>query len=446
VAQVLFVGVMSAAACAALAVGVRRGLRQHAGAIALSAGIVGLFLLPIVMELVLYKPNNLDYVRAYLERYPNPNQGLVVAARYLLSFLTFSKDADLRVYAPAYGLLAQAARTPAVMTYWGIFGAGLCASVAMAVSCRKVISRFLWVVLAECVVIAGLFLYWANRITGDMYNFNGFFFYSIHLLGLFLIAGVVSGWQVNRRPGLERWCRLLWVIPFVCMGAVAGEFRNSNPGTPAILTVADGLRGMDSYELLFQHDDWITATGVANQLVRRGQAFCVTDNWGFMFGHEYECRPSMKRRKVVITNTAWYDLGRQPLKLPVVIDTEEVSARREGFYAAEYAPEGNHCWSGRQASLTFTLERDAVAEEYRVTVTGSVLPYRPVEVSINGHRLGAADGIWKSSASFVARREWLRPGEINTMTFDTTNAGPITGDARELGFALMGVRIEAAGQ
>jgi hypothetical protein len=132
--------------------------------------------------------------------------------------------------------------------------------------------------------------------------------------------------------------------------------------------------------------------------------------------------------------------------VPVAIDMEEVSARREGFYAAEYAPEGNHCWSGRQASLAFTLERDAVAEEYRVTVTGSVLPYRPVEVSINGHRLGAADGIWKSSTSFVARREWLRPGEINTMTFDTTNAGPITGDARELGFALMGVRIEAAGQ
>ena len=86
------------------------------------------------------------------------------------------------------------------------------------------------------------------------------------------------------------------------MAAVAGEFRNSNPGTPAILTIADGLRGTDTYELLFQHDDWITATGVANQLVRRGQAFCVTDNWGFMFGHEYECRAGTTPRKVVITD------------------------------------------------------------------------------------------------------------------------------------------------
>jgi hypothetical protein len=299
--------------------------------------------------------------------------------------------------------------------------------------------------MAECAVIAGLFLYWANRITGGMYNFNGFFFYSIHLLGLFLIAGVVSGWEVNRRPILGRWGRLLWVVPFVSMAAVAGEFRNWDPGTPAVLAIANGLRGADTYELLFQHDDWITATGVANQLVRRRQAFCVTDNWGFMFGHEYECRAGKTPRKVVITRNAWFDLGRQPLKLPVVMDTEEVWARREGFYAAEYAPEGNHCWSGRRASLTFTLESEAVAAEYLVTVTGSVLPDRPAEISINGHRLGVADGIWKSSTNFRVGREWLRPGEMNTLTFETANAGPITGDARELGFALMGVRIDAAG-
>ena len=183
---------------------------------------------------------------------------------------------------------------------------------------------------------------------------------------------------------------------------------------------------------------------VANQLVRRGQAFCVTDNWGFMFGHEYEFRPSMMARKVVITPTSWFELGRQPLRLPVVIDTEEVSARTEGFYPPEYEPEGNHCWSGRSASIIFTLDREAVAPEYRVTVTGSVLPYRPVEVWINGHRLGVAVGIWKSSTDFLAPRELLRPGDVNTMTFDTANAGPITGDTRELGFALMGVRIDAA--
>jgi hypothetical protein len=73
-------------------------------------------------------------------------------------------------------------------------------------------------------------------------------------------------------------------------------------------------------------------------------------------------------------------------------------------------------------------------------------PDLAVEVSINGHRLGAGDGIWESSTSFAAWRELLRPDGVNMMTFDTANAGLTSGDARELGFALMGLRIEAAGR
>ena len=447
-AQFLFAGVMSLAACTALAVVTfrdparRRDLRQHAGTVALSAVIVALFLLPMVLELVLHKPNNLDYVRAYLEKYPNPSQGIVVAARYLLSFLTFSPDIERRVYAPASGLLAQTASNPYAATYWVLVAACLCAAAAMAVRCPKLLSRFTWIVLAECAVISLLFLYWANRITGEMYNFNGFFFYAIHLLGLFLIAGTASTWQVNRRPDLERWSRVVWAVPLLSIVAAAGAFRNPDQGMPAIQKISDQLRAPDRYELLFQHDDWPTAVGVANRLARRRQDFCVTGSWGFMFGYEYVCASAAASRKVVITQTAVYDLGTQPLKLPVTIDMEEVAARKEGFYA----PEGDHCWSRRTASLAFGLDREARAKAYRVTLTGSVLPERPVEVSLNGRRVGVADGIWKSSVSFLAGGDTLRPGEVNRMTFDTPNSGPITGDARELGFSLMDVRIEAAGR
>ncbi|MCX6626535.1 MAG: hypothetical protein NTW28_02750 [Candidatus Solibacter sp.] len=448
VVQFLFAGIMSLAACLALAIGAfgaragRQVFRQHAGALALSAGIVVVFLLPMVLELVLHKPNNLDYVLAYLRRYPNPDRGILVSARYLLSFLTFSKDADQRVFAPASGLLAQAASTPHVAIYWAIFTTGLCAAVALVRRFPKLRTRVALTVLAEGAVIGVLFLYWANRITGAMYSFNGYFIYSIHLLGLFLIAGTVSAWQANRQPRLGRLGRLLWAVPLISMVAVAGEFRNLDMGSPAIRKISDELRSQDTYQLLYQHDDWFTAAGVANQLVRRRQAFCISADWGFLFGYEYVCRPSMTPRKVVITSTAWFNLGRQPLKLPVVIETDEVTARKEGFYA----PEGDHCWSQRTASLFFSLERDSGAAQYRVTVTGSVLPYRPVELSINGRRLGVVDGIWKSSISFLAGREFLRPGEVDRMTFHTASSGPIAGDARDLGFSLMGVRIEAAGR
>lgn len=452
VAQILFAGVLSLAACVAALVWVlrapagRRVWRQHVPAFALSVGIVALFLLPMVLELVLHKPNNLDYVRAYLQLYPDPHQGIVVASRYLLSFLTFSGDAVSPVYAPASGLLAQAASTPHVAIYWALFGAGLCASVAMTMQRGKRHSRFAWVVVVEGAVIVALFLYWADRITGAMYQFNGFFIYSIHLLGLFWMAGTISAWLADRRPHWGRWGRLMWAVPFLSMVAVAGEFRNPDTGAPAIRKMSDEMRSPGVYELLFKHDDWPTAVGVANQFVRRGQAFCVTGDWGFMFGYEYVCRPSMTPRKVVITGTAWFELGRQRLKLPAVIEPDELSARMEGFYAPEHSNAGNSCWSGRTGSLFFSLEEDSAAAEYRVTVTGSVLPYRPVEVSINGRRLGVMDGIWKSSISFLTGRDALRFGDINQMIFHTADSGPTAVDARDVGFSLISVRIEGVGR
>ena len=114
----------------------------------------------------------------------------------------------------------------------------------------------------------------------------------------------------------------------------------------------------------------------------------------------------------------------------------------EGFYAPEHSLEGNYCWSGRTGSLYFSLEGDIPAAEYRVTVAGSVLPYRPVEASINGHRLGVMDGIWKSSISFLTGRDTLRFGDINQIEFHAADSGPTAVDARDVGFSLISVRIE----
>ena len=79
----------------------------------------------------------------------------------------------------------------------------------------------------------------------------------------------------------------------------------------------------------------------------------------------------------------------------------------------------------------------------RITITGSVLPERPVEVTLNGQRVGTLDGIWKSGKSFECGRGMWRFGEANRLGFDTAKAGPVAGDARELGVSLIRVRLEA---
>jgi hypothetical protein len=294
----------------------------------------------------------------------------------------------------------------------------------------KAVPRVVWIVIGECALIGLLFLYWANRITGDFYNFNGFFVYAIQPLGLFAIVGVLSaGWREKRRA---KW---VWVVPFAAMPLMTAELRNPERGSDAIARMSEELRSAGPVRLVFQHDDWDTAAGIANQLARRGQAFCVDPGWFFLFEREAVCRPGTEFARRVVTAYGVFEAGRRPLLLPVRIGADGVSELREGFYPCE----GDHCWAGRSASLGFTLAGGAPA--YRVTITGSVLPGRPVEVDLNGVRLSVLDGLWKSSATFDAPGSAVKAGEMNRLTFECAGAGPIAGDARELGFSLMTVEI-----
>jgi len=429
VAQFLFAGVLSAAACTMAAMGEWRAGRRLAGhgkAIAASVGIVALFLLPMVLDLAVHRPNNLDDIRAYLARYPDPHRGLANAVRYFVSFLAFEPDA-VQAQIGGQSLPLRLGRTP--LLYWAIYLAALGGAVWVAARRAKAVPRIVWIVMGECVLISLLFLYWANRITGAFYNFNGFFIYAIQLLGLFAIVGVLSaGWRA-------KWVWAAWLVPFAAMPLMAAELRNPDRGSDAIARMSEDLRSAGPVRLVFEHDDWDTAAGVANQLARRGQAFCVDPGWFFLFEREAVCRPGTEFARRVVTASAVFEPGRRPLVLPVRIGADEASTLREGFYPCE----GDQCWTGRSASLGFTLAGGAPA--YRVTITGSVLPERPVEVRLNGVRLGVLDGLWKSGASLDVPGSAVKVGEMNRLTFECAGAGPIAGDARELGFSLMTVEI-----
>ena len=437
VAQLLFAGVLSLMAWAAALWWTWRAhaFRKYRGAFALSAAIVGLFLLPIALDLVLHRPNNLDDILAYLRRYPNPSRGFAVASKYLLGFLLLSQDTSRLVMGPVSGLFGQARQAPHVVVYWALLAAGLAASAVLAA--RGMRSRFAAMLLAAGVVAGLLFLYWGNRITGEMYTFNGYFFFSVHLLALFWIAGTISAWQARRRPLPARWTTALWALPFLCMLPASAEFRNPDLGARMVDEIARALPPGPTLQLVFRHDDWDTATGVANQLARRGQPFCVSPEWWYMFGRDAVCAAGATTRPVLLTNRAWFDLGHQPLPLPLSIDAHDTAARREGFYA----PEGDHAWTASAATLYFTLLPHP-AGALKLTVTGSILPERPVEVTLNGRPLGTLDGIWKSSATLAVPREALRFGEENALRFRTANAGPIAGDRRVLGFSLVNIRLE----
>ena len=428
VAQILFAGTMSLAACVSLAVR-RTPLAGHWKTIAASLGIVALFLLPVALELAVDHPNNLDDIRAYLARYPDPHLGMAIAVRYYLSFLAFLPDSTV-VMGGGPSLPAGCFRRRTLRST----GGSIWLRCAAAVASRKA-PRFVWVVAGECLLVSALFLVWANRITGDLYGFNGFFIYGIQLLGLWSIAGTLAArWKVP-----ERWARAAWIVPFAAMTAMAGEFRNPDLGNDAIRRMSEELRPVGAVHLVFRHDDWDTAVGIANQMARGGQAFCVDSGWYYMFGRRYVCRPGAAGfAQRVVTRTAILQPGRRALPLPAVDRRGRCHCTAGGLLRLRAL---DHCWTRRRAVLGFTLAEGA--PQFRLTITGSVLPERPVKVTLNGEPIGELGGLWKSSASFVVPGGVMRAGEPNRLTFECPNAGPISGDARELGFSLMAVEIGA---
>ena len=419
-AQVLFAGALGAAAVLSAGVRLRGGMRGQWRAIGLSVGIVALFLAPIGLELAIHHPNNLDAVRGYLAKYPNPNNGIARSFAYFVSFLTFTEKSE--ELAPGAGLALGW-----VQAYWVLLVGG------MLVTARGRWTRFQGTAVGALVLVTPLFLYWANRITGPLYNFNGYFLYSVHFVLVLLLMGRLAG-------RVRGWGRAVWLLPVLATVLAAGRLAMPGLGMQGVGAISRGLEGAGAVKLLFRHDDWDTAVGVANQLARRGQGFCVDAGWAYLFGYGSGCGAGQWKR-VVIDRGGWYEQGRVPLVLPAQLEcTEEVTARREGFYG----PEGEHCWSGKEASLEFLLSGPE-APAYTLALRGSVLPERPVEVLLNGHQVGVVENLWNSQVTLRVAGEVLKISAVNRIEFRVPAAGAIAGDGRELGFSLISVGISGAG-
>jgi len=308
-AQVAFVAALCLPVGAVVACQIVRtgSFRAHASTLAVSGALAALFVLPIALEALIHKPNNLYYIRAYLRKYPNPHQGWDVAAKYLLCFLTLAPDAERLTPGPAIRIVQRALQTPQVVVFWIVLSAS--AGTAAWLRVRGGRLRFAALLVALCGLVTCVFLYWADRITGEMFTFNGYFFFSIHLVVLFAMAGILSERLSGSRFMSVQLTRGIWLAPMVLTLCCAAAFHNPFTGYPEIGPLSDSLPAAAHYQLVFGRDDWETAAGVANQITRRGQTFCVTDDWAFIFGQEHICSGTGSVRPIVITRGGWHDLG-----------------------------------------------------------------------------------------------------------------------------------------
>ncbi len=466
VAQAMFAGVLATAAVATWFVPLARErgpgvvLKYYRRPLLISAGIAALLALPMLLELGVHSPNNLQNILAYGHAHRGPQNSWLNSVKYVASFVTFTAKPEEILLNPKAHLIARAMALPYVVGYWTLFLFLSAAAAGAWWKCGARISRFLQYVLFELGATVILVVFWARHIAGGLFNFNAYFFFATFLLASFvLLAFVLGQGSLARSSG---WTLLVACLLPLAMLAAPYQYaalqdpdqeREARMHARIAGMVANLPGGSEKLRITWpQEGDWPTAAGVASWLQDRHRYFCVQDTWGFMFGQRHVC-PALEgldtlaivrlphaceapcRRIFQDQEVAAEITPAAPSVLPFTLKTDDPASLTTGFYE----PEGEHgpMWSMHQGSVHFVLAKDWHATPLvRVKITGVVLAGRPVASSLNGHPLGTSELPGLVSAEFKVPQSYFRSGAENELQFQVDRAAPVEKDPRTLGFQV----------
>jgi hypothetical protein len=472
VAQVLFVGTLGLMMLASLLWRRRRQgaistlVKDARNELLICGVLVCIFATPPLLDVLLHRPNNIDAIRTYMHDQIGLPNSMHQAVRYELSFFTFLPNPEVVLLQSSPGLLARGGAHPYVLKYWGFVVFLLGALAGLRMRGRIHLSPFIRYLLLEIVVVSLLFLYWTMKMAGGLYNFNGYFFYSAQFLAIFCLLSLIVAFipQSERRtPRLA--IALSCAAPFVMFTSLhqfrINQFRVTTGGGEEVNRIASAAQGRASMiQIVFGHDDWPIAVGVASRFKRVDQPFCVSPNF-IMYGPESSCTNLFGIERLILTRTPrtclepcqvllredhlTAELSPYPvLKVPFALSTDSSSGLFEGFYAD--GAEGSPMWTTAESTIRFLAAQDASAvQRLRITVVGEARPGRAAELRLNDDVVGSITYGQPHSVEFVVPGGLLKNNSENEFSFSVPGAGPAGQDVRHLGFWLERIEVAAAG-
>lgn len=341
VAQSLFVGTLAPLALAMNLSRHRRAagtwsLRQWFSGhrtIWIAAGVlVGLFLLPLVIDVICYgRHSNVGTILSRFEVNTGDAKDPWQSLLYFLSFATSAQNQEelFTVIGPATrALFAENAVRLAV---WGVIW--FAPPVALWAFRRHLTPRDLVFLATGSLFLActaGLCLLWGMAQAAEMFNFNGIFYYGVFYLALMLALALVS-------LAIDRWYRPAAAAVVVAVAAVLLSSQkvislggNDLEIRKAVENALAGENVSGPRFLAFDNEAWPIGAAVALELERRGVGFRVSPWWSFMFGRQHELAYSADERLAV-----WWITPPAPDGLPL---TDKLSLYR---LAAPIQPEGD---------------------------------------------------------------------------------------------------------
>jgi hypothetical protein len=471
VAQPLFVGSLSLAALGTFwwrhrrAVGLRELLRQHRKPVMISAALVILFSAPILLDVLIHPDNNVRAILHHASAHKGLQQNPMQSLKYEFSFLAFVPDPEVVLQSASAGLILQGASKPYVAAYWclGLLMAGL--ATALYARGRQRIPRFISYAAVEIVLVSLLFYYWTLKMTGPLLNFNGYFFFCVQLLALFLLASLIlDGLRLTVRPTTA--VVLCALLPLSMFGAKTGFLHEERGANEIHRLISDQLvthlppDDGKVVHLTFDSSDWMTMAGVASRLKHEHRAFCVDDLWSFTFGRDNRCEQFAGLNNLILTGVPrpceppcqvltdydhWeFQLAPYPaLRLPFTIQLDDLVSLNKGFNEGLGTPDP--VWTMGHATIYFLLAPGfADTPRVRVRIFGTANPGRPVRFLLNGHVLGTIVA-GQDSTEFIVDRAAFLTGE-NQLVIQVDDPLKVPGDPqndpRVLGFSFLKAQFE----
>lgn len=128
---------------------------------------------------------------------------------------------------------------------------------------------------------------WGRAQNGDMFAFNGYFYYSV-LYALVLLAVALLATMLPARGALVGGT-LLCAVGALAYAQLAAPPPSTNNASTAWRDATAAALAADPQPkapkfLVFNHDDWGDVARTALALKRMGGSYRVDESWGFMFG------------------------------------------------------------------------------------------------------------------------------------------------------------------
>lgn len=455
-AQLLFASVLPATALLCAIIREKRYgnlsevFNRHRRSLLTALFIALLLLSPILIDWLSNHPSNVDQIRVYLKQHHGEHNSAIQSFLYLASFFTFDANPEIAFAKPAPTLINILNNSTDVKVYWTLFFMITILAVWGRVRLGGNVPIFIKFALTESGFVILLFLYWSWRITGPMYNFNGFFFFSLQLFVLFSLCALftysIRG-TLTREMQIALTCVSMFPLP------LAVSAKNGYPSDQEIPVIFNKLteRHIQNVEITMPMDQqiWPTGAGLARYMQRFGMKFCFGPEWQFMFGASYICDPIPSQYHVSLSLhapvcdrpcTALYSrpglfVSGAPipsfLTLPALVSAGDCTHETVGFDALE----GNSTWSQKKGLIKFYLASEAVHDRPLVLeITGTMLPGRPAEIILNHHSLGWIRAPGRSTQEFNIDTPQIAWGGANILELLVPHAAPLGTDTRIIGY------------